>query len=778
MDRDLDWIVLKCLEKDRTRRYSTAQELAADLQRYLSQEPVLARPQSTAYRLQKALRRHRAAFAAAAAILLVVVAGSAVSFWQALRATSAERVAEQGRRNEEVLRRNAERERGRAIQSQERAELNEYVADINLAHQSILAGNLARATELLAKHRDASSRRFEWRYLWHAAQGDDHRLFAQEPSSVLSLACSPEWAVVGLQDSVRIYDLKTGSLVKALDRPGLSVALSPAGFLATAGRSAVRVWRTSDWVEAWSLPEHAAPIAFSPDGRYLAANSPKGVQLYSSADGRVAAEIPGSMPPFGFSLRGNVIAADSGQGVVLWDLEAAKPMRILRQSEGIFADFRMREKNALVFSPDGDSVIAARNILREGSIFVLDVWSCATGEKVASMPATRNVAEHAGMVSGIAFAPGGQILASASHDHSIRLWDLESRECVERLRGSPSEVWALAFTCDGQGILSGAKDGTVRLWPTNAAAKERLYEGNWTPIKFSKDGRTLAVIDDQSRFALLNLRTGEPDDRLQLGRRQWGAWAGAISDDFRVLVDPLPEGGIRVWDLESRKSVDIASRETRIPWTAISPDGTSLLAGERGGAVLWWNLQNPSEAPLRIEGNSALISRDGSALVVLQERSIKRWNPKSRSPGAEFPVEADLGFPTPLGISDDGAILAAGSNPLRDVENAIRLWDTRNGKFLGVCKGHSQGVRWLTFSPDGETLASVSDDSNLRFWDVRTQQELLSIQRLADPFREILFSPDGNWLAAKTVGGLRLLSGPRDRDPAKTTVSGPSSGVP
>ena len=134
VDRDLDWVVMKCLEKDRTRRYDTALELAADLQRYIDQEPVLARPQSTAYRLRKALRRHRAAFAAAAAILIVVVAGTMVSVWQALKATRAEHTAEQGRKNEETLRHNAERERERALQSQERAELNEYVADINLAH--------------------------------------------------------------------------------------------------------------------------------------------------------------------------------------------------------------------------------------------------------------------------------------------------------------------------------------------------------------------------------------------------------------------------------------------------------------------------------------------------------------------------------------------------------------------------------------------------------------------------------------------------------------------
>ena len=83
VERDLDSIVMKCLEKDRSRRYATAQQLAEDLLRYLSHEPVIARPPSVAYRFQKAFRRHRTAFATAAAILLVVVAGTVVGGWQA-----------------------------------------------------------------------------------------------------------------------------------------------------------------------------------------------------------------------------------------------------------------------------------------------------------------------------------------------------------------------------------------------------------------------------------------------------------------------------------------------------------------------------------------------------------------------------------------------------------------------------------------------------------------------------------------------------------------------
>ena len=84
---DLDWIVMKCLEKDRTRRYETANGLAMDLHRHLDNEPVVARPPSNIYRLQKAWRRHKTAFATVALIATVLVAATSISVWQAIRAT-------------------------------------------------------------------------------------------------------------------------------------------------------------------------------------------------------------------------------------------------------------------------------------------------------------------------------------------------------------------------------------------------------------------------------------------------------------------------------------------------------------------------------------------------------------------------------------------------------------------------------------------------------------------------------------------------------------------
>jgi len=309
------------------------------------------------------------------------------------------------------------------------------------------------------------------------------------------------------------------------------------------------------------------------------------------------------------------------------------------------------------------------------------------------------------------------------------------------------------------------------LWPTKATERERFYEGNWTPLKFSKDGKYLAAINDRLKFALLNIKTGEPEEQLQLSEIRslpFKTWPGAISDDLRVLVEPLSDGQIRIWDLQTRKSVDLAGRKSNKCWTAISTDGSTLLVGRERECAQWWNLHDLAETPIQIKCNQALFSRNGSVLVALQDRSFFTLDSKARVIKAEFTVEADFGFGTAFALSDDGSILAAGSNAMTETENDIRLWDTRTGKVIGLCKGHTQGVRWLGFAPGSESLASVGDDSTFRFWDVRTQQELLSIQRIADQIRNILFSPDGNWLIARTASGLRLLDGSRD-DIAKNT---------
>ena len=171
---DLDWIVMKCLEKDRTRRYETANGLAADLLRHLNNEPVVARPPSTAYRFQKAIRRNKLTFVAAAMVTVALLLGLAASTLEAIHA----------RRAELSARRQA------------------YDSDMNLAQQALQENNLGRVRMLLNRQKPQSGeldlRDWEWRYLWSQARADAHETISVPTAfglshSALSFSADGQW---------------------------------------------------------------------------------------------------------------------------------------------------------------------------------------------------------------------------------------------------------------------------------------------------------------------------------------------------------------------------------------------------------------------------------------------------------------------------------------------------------------------------------------------------------------------------------------------------------
>jgi hypothetical protein len=179
---DLDWIVMKSLEKDRTRRYDTANGLAMDIQRHLNDEPVVARPPSSACRLGKAIRRNKLAFTAATTIAGALLLGAMVSTWQAVRAKKAEAKAnvQEKRANEKAL---------QAEQEKTEARRNLYAADMLLAQQAWDTKNLRRTRDYLEPYRTNALRPlrgWEWGYLWRQTRSDE--LYGLNgPAKVLAL---------------------------------------------------------------------------------------------------------------------------------------------------------------------------------------------------------------------------------------------------------------------------------------------------------------------------------------------------------------------------------------------------------------------------------------------------------------------------------------------------------------------------------------------------------------------------------------------------------------
>jgi WD40 repeat protein/serine/threonine protein kinase len=747
---DLDWVVMKCLEKERHRRYPTVSELAQDVQRYLANEPVLARPPSRLYRSRKFVRRHRVALAGAAGILLALVAGTAVSIWQAVRATRAEQVAVAGHVLEGQLRREAERQRAAA-------RLNEYVADINLAQQGLLAGNLGRAAQLVAKHRalpgELDLRGFEWRYLWQRCQGDDHLSLPARPDSIQALALSPDgrWLAIGSRAGLDVCDLRTSTPVFQAPLGAVSVAFHPAGtHLVAADPRTVRVWTVSGWTEHRLPPGHGAPVALAPDGSRLATSSRDGIRLWRTEDWTEGRWLPGALGPLAFSPDGRTLAANGWQGVTLWDAETGEARVRLEAAANLFflGGWWYGGDHQLAFSPDGRFLVAPRNQTTRRGTFVLSVWDTQSGVEVGVMPDDPQWIEHAGRITGAVFAADGRTLATSSMDHSLRLWDFAGRRSTATLQGHRNEVWTLAVSADGQTVASGGKDGSVKLWATHRAASRDFRPGPARPLAFSPDGRTLAVLFPRGRLAFVAEPDGAIRNEVQLDPEPFFFRPGlSLSADLATLAEGRSDGTVRIRNLRDGGTIEWLASERPLGAVVLSPDARTLVTGARDEPLRWWDLRTQTATSIETPASRVLFSPDGRWLAVLgRGRAFELYDAATRVRRTR--IQTGTALAPVAAFAADGTWLA--TSGAAGPDHIVQLWDTVTGRRLGDCRGHKQGIHAMAGSPDGRTLATSSDDSTLKFWHLATQQELLSVQRLGGRATELLFAPDGRALVEAT----------------------------
>jgi eukaryotic-like serine/threonine-protein kinase len=572
---DLDWIVMKCLEKDRGRRYDSANGLAADLKRHLNDEPVTACPPTTAYRFQKAVRRNKLVFIAGAAVAAALLIGIGVSTWQTLVAREARTVAETSEEEADTAR--------------EATEYANYVSQVRLAAANLEQGNQRTARDALLATAP-EHRNWEWGHLvneaWPPADDPDSwGVRIREPDdsvaafwdgatsrAIVTLNfedAAPAYPIAFSKDGERVFSspgdgkihvwgtvrgVKTDP-ISVSDTMLLSLTVSHADSFVAAGdtRGITRLVDVETHKITW---RHLRPdrnsigsVWFSPNDRFVVVGYfAGGIDVLDVESGQQVSEFTRhtkEVTSLQFLADGKeVITASRDGSFRVWELNTGREVGETKSapydgSKGI----RIQTIN-----PNNLNEVATGDY--GGDLFL---WDRVTGKKIApDFP--RGIDE----ISHLFFSNDGSCLFVAEGEKTIRVLDRTSGSELAVIP-SANEFLSVALSSDNERILTASGSGSSQIWApgdTQSDVTDTLAHAHNDIViqaSFSPDGsqivtasfdKTVKVWDTASQ-KLLVVFPGHTNELLKAD----------FSPDGRRVVSVDSHGVSRVWDLQTREEI-------------------------------------------------------------------------------------------------------------------------------------------------------------------------------------------------------------------------------
>jgi WD40 repeat protein/serine/threonine protein kinase len=791
---DLDWIVMKCLEKDRGRRYETANGLARDIERHLDNEPIVARPPSNLYRFQKLVRRNKLAFAAASSMVLALVVGLAVSTWALLQEQQARTKEEQARR--EAVNQAERARRSEAVEVVQRQRTEQLLEETKLqrAEDLFKADNSSDALAILAAIlRGNPSNRVAACRLVSALTYRNFALPLAEPLNhadyVYQGRYSPDGQLVvtaSKDKTAFVWDAQTGRKVLGpLDHDGevRTAEFSPDGQrILTASRDKMaRVWDAKTGKVIVTLPHDAVVLSahFGPDGELaVTAGGDGSAAVWNTRSGVRLATLgrrKGRTSDAKFSLDGKLVVAASWDGTArVWKALTGEPVSPPLDVPG----FQIFTAD---LSPDGTRVATG------SEDFKARVWDTRTGAVLCSL-------EHSNWVYFVRFSPDGQRVATASWDGTARLWDVQTgRPLIPPLRHN-GIVYSAQFSADGRHIVTASEDKTARIWDaeTGRMLMEPLrHNSEVYYAEFGPGGRTVATaskdntarIWDVSLGKALSLELGH-DARVSFAcftsdgkkvistQKDYTAWVWdaqggvalhrklrdpslpaldvlapgaqrtiACSPNDRRLVVGDQSGNGRIYDVLSGQAMGSPLvHRGRITQVEFSHDGRRILTASYDGSARLWNAETGELAtpPLKHEGRvySADFSPDDQKIVTGSGDGARLWNAQGQILLTNVLHKGLVCF---VKFSPDGKRVVSTS-----WDNTGRIWDAATGQPLCEPLKHSSIVDCADFTPDSSRVLTCSWDGTARVWDVRTGKPLTPAMQHAAAIFFGQFSPDGS----------------------------------
>ena len=499
--------------------------------------------------------------------------------------------------------------------------------------------------------------------------------------------------------------------------------------------------RESNRYQTWNLPTGARfrigkggpgggdrAAAFSPNGQYLTVSSSTGIWLYDTVNYREVALLSSQSPVYSiaFSPDGNAIVGTLRNGPVqnqVWSIVTKEKIATFSPDGGIGGH--------VAFSPNGKTIAstAGRTII---------LWDIVTQQELVRM-------ESEYIIDTLSVSHDGALIAGAGRDGLVKVWEANTGQLIHTFRHD-AYVKSIAFSPTENILASGSGDRTVKLWNAITGTEILTIESTGVigAVTFSPDGKTLAWNDatgadtirlwdvgTQSPIAIYENSVGFNIDSI------------ALSPSNRTFVTVDAQYDIvKVWDINTGNTIDLG--HIGLTPISFSPDSTMLASGGRRGVKLWDVNTGRDIANIPIKPRSSVthasFSPDDRTLAyrVSGEKFTRLWDvPTQTQTGIIENPSVDY-----WAFSPDGKILASAARHI------ITLWDVVTGQPIATLEGPVRSVHHITYSPDGNTLASVSLDRTIRLWDIATHQNIETFNGTS----YAAFSPDGTMLVFRSNG--------------------------